>query len=380
MTQKKRDFYEILGVAKTASADEIKKAYRALAMKYHPDRNPGNKEAEEKFKEASEAYEVLSDEQKRRQYDQFGHAGMGMGGGPGGNGMNMDDIFENFGDIFGDLFGGSAGGGRRRKRSSGPEPKRGHDLHKDVEITLKDAFLGTKLDISYSRFVICDTCKGKGAQKGTSVETCATCGGSGQMNFRQGFFMYSQPCNACHGEGFIIPSPCTDCKGQSRKQVYDKFTLNIPKGIYDGAEMRAADKGDAGIYGGGYGDMIITVHVMPDKNFKRVGDDLICSIMLTYPQLVFGCQVDIENIDGTKESIKVPKGCPVDERIVISGKGFTKLRGNTKGNLIVETKCHIPKKLSAEAKQVLTEYSDLIGTQADDRDGAIASFFKKFLG
>ena len=380
MAKTKRDYYEILGLARTASADEIKKAYRTLALKYHPDRNPDNKESEEKFKEASEAYEILSDAQKRQKYDQYGHAGMNMGGGPSGAGMDMDDIFENFGDIFGDLFGGGGSTGRRRKRSTGPEPKRGHDLHKAVEITLKDAFLGTKVDISYSRFIICDTCKGKGAQKGTTVQVCPTCAGTGQMNFRQGFFMYSQPCNACHGEGYIIPSPCPDCKGQSRKQIYDKFTLPIPKGIYDGAEMRAADKGDAGIYGGTYGDMIITIHVIPDKNFKRVGDDLIGSVMLTYPQLVFGSQMEIESIDGSKETIKIPKGCPIDEKITIPGKGFYKVRGNTRGNLVVVTKCHIPKKLSTEAKKALTDYSQLIGTQAEDGDGVITSFFKKFLG
>lgn len=379
MNTTKRDFYEILGVARTASAEEIKKAYRTLALKYHPDRNPGNKEAEDKFKEASEAYEVLSDAKKRQQYDQFGHAGMGMGGGPGGHGgMNMDDIFENFGDIFGDLFG--MGGPKRGRRKTGPEPRRGHDLHKNIEITLKDAFVGTIVDVSYSHFVTCETCKGKGTQKGTAVQSCATCAGTGQVSYRQGFFMYSQPCNDCHGEGYIIPSPCPDCKGQSRKQVYEKFSLNIPKGIYDGAELRASGRGDAGVYGGASGDMILTVHVMPDKNFKRDGDDLVCSVMLTYPQLVFGSQVEIESIDGSKETIKIPKGCPVGEKIVVTGKGFQRLRGNSRGNLIVITKCHVPTKLSADAKKALTEYSELIGTSTESKDGAIASFFKKFLG
>lgn len=376
----KRDFYEILGVARTASTEEIKKAYRALALKYHPDRNPGSKEAEDKFKEASEAYEVLSDTQKRQQYDQFGHAGMGMGGGPHGQGMDMNDIFENFGDIFGDLFGGGAGGRGRTKRKTGPTAKRGHDLHKDIEISLKDAFTGTTAEISYSHFVSCETCKGKGTEKGSAPQACTTCAGTGQINFRQGFFMYSQPCTTCHGEGYIIKDPCTTCKGQSRKQVYDKFTLNIPKGIFDEAEMRATGKGDAGVFGGATGDMIITVHVMPDKNFKREGDDLVCSVMLTYPQLVFGAQVEIESIDGSKETIKVPKGCPVGEKITIAGKGFFKLRGNTRGNLVVITKCHVPTKLSAEAKEALLKYSELIGTQPESKNGTIASFFKKFLG
>lgn len=377
----KRDFYEILGVARSASAEDIKKAYRTLALKYHPDRNPGNKEAEDKFKEASEAYEVLSDQQKRQHYDQFGHAGMGMGGGgPYGQGMDMNDIFENFGDIFGDLFGAAGGRGGRTKRKTGPTAKRGHDLHKDIEITLKDSFTGTKLDISYSHFISCETCKGKGTQKGSEPQACTQCAGTGQLNFRQGFFMYSQPCNVCHGEGFIISNPCPDCKGQSRKQVYDKFTLNMQKGIYDEAQIRATGRGDAGVFGGPSGDMIITVHVMPDKNFTREGDDLVCSVMLTYPQLVFGAQVEIESIDGSKEAIKVPKGCAVGEKITIVGKGFPKLRGTTRGNLVVITKCHVPTKLSAEAKEALLHYSEIIGTQPESKNGSIASFFKKFLG
>ena len=376
-----RDYYEILGVARTASADEIKKAYRALALKYHPDRNPGNKEAEEKFKEASGAYDVLSDAKKRQQYDQFGHAGMNMGGGGQGGpgGMNMEDIFESFGDIFGDMFSGGQSRSRAKKKAA-PEPRRGHDLQKEIQITLKEAYVGTSTDVGYNHFIPCETCKGKGAAKGTSYQTCPTCAGSGQMNFRQGFFMYSQPCSQCHGEGFIIPSPCPDCKGQSRKQIYDKFSVNIPKGIYDGAELRVAGKGDAGVFGGPSGDLILVVHVMPDKNFKRTGDDLVGSVLLTYPQLVLGSQVEIENIDGTKETIKIPKGCPVGEKITIAGKGFQKLRGNTRGNLVIVTKCSIPTKLSAESKELLTKYAGIIGNQPEDKDGNILSFFKKFLG
>ena len=371
----KRDFYEILGVPKNASSDDIKKAYRALALKYHPDRNPDNKEAEEKFKEAAEAYEVLSDAQKRQQYDQFGHAGPGSFGGHGG--MNMDDIFQNFGDIFGDLFSGGQARGRCRK--SGPEPRSGHDVYKEIDISLKDAFTGTTVEISYPHFVSCDSCQGKGAKKGTTAQTCATCEGSGQFTVRQGFFMYSQPCQACGGEGYTIPSPCPDCKGQSRKQVYDKISLNIPKGIYDGAELRAQGRGDAGVFGGKTGDMIITVHVKADKQFSRDGDDLVCTVMLTYPQLVFGSQIEIESIDGSKESIKIPKGCPVGEQIKVVGKGFPKLRSSSRGNLVVITQCHIPTKLSADAKEALTTYSDLIGTKPEG-NGGIASFFKKFLG
>lgn len=374
----KRDFYEVLGVPRSASLEEIKAAYRKLALKYHPDRNPGNKEAEEKFKEAAEAYEVLSEAQKRKAYDQFGHAGMaGAAGGPHGpGGMNMDDIFANFGDIFGDIFGEQR---RTRKKATGPEPRRGHDLHKDISITLKESYTGTKQEVSYYHFEICDTCKGKGTKPGTKPQACAACKGTGQMHYSQGFFMYSQPCPTCGGQGFTIPSPCPACNGQSRKQVYDKFNVTIPAGIFDGAELRIAGKGDAGVFGGSSGDLFLKVTVTPDAHFKRVGDDLTCTVILTYPQLVFGSQVEIQNIDGTKETIKVSKGCPVGERIIIAGKGFPKLRGSGRGNLVMITNCDVPKKLSEKAKELLAEYSKEIGTSTQGNSG-IAGFFKKFLG
>lgn len=378
---KNKSYYDVLGLAKTASAEEIKVAYRKLAMKYHPDRNPDNKEAEEKFKEASQAYEVLSDPQKRQQYDQVGHANYeqmgGMGGHPGG--MNMDDIFEQFGDIFGDIF---TGGGQRRRRSraTGPEPKKGHDLYKEIEISLKDAFLGAKQEISYYRFFTCETCNGKGMKEGTSVSKCSACDGAGQIQFRQGFFMYSQTCGTCGGEGYTIANPCSSCKGQSRKQQYDKFTINIPRGIFDGAELRIAGKGDAGVYGGPAGDLFIKVNVIEDKKFHRQEDDLVCSVMLTYPQLVLGSQIEIESIDGTKETIKIPKACPVGEKIIIPGKGFYKVRGNARGNLVIITQCHIPRNISADAKKELMEYSQIIGTDTSNQGSSIAGFFKKFLG
>ncbi len=378
----KRDFYDVLGVSKDASLDSIKSAYRKLALKYHPDRNPNNKEAEEKFKEAAEAYEVLSDEQKRKQYDQFGHAGMngGMGGGGfHGHDMSMDDIFENFGDIFGSMFGGGSGT-NKKKRKAGPIPKRGHDLYKEMEISLKESYLGIKKEIGYNRFFSCETCNNNGVKPGTSAQTCSICQGAGQVQFRQGFFMYAQTCAQCNGEGYTIPSPCPTCNGKCRVQKYDKFTVNIPQGVFDGAEIRVAERGDAGIFGGAIGDLLIKIKVLNDNKFKRSGDDLICNVNLTYPQLVLGCQVEIESIDGSKETIKIPKGCPVDEKIIIPGKGFAKLRSSVRGNLVVITKCHIPKKLDESAKKALTEYSHAIGTSIDSKDGYISGFFKKFLG
>jgi molecular chaperone DnaJ len=373
----KRDYYEILGVSKTASQEDIKAAYRKLAMKYHPDRNPDNKDAEEKFKEAAEAYEVLSNPEKRTQYDQFGHGG--PMGGFGGQGMNTDDIFRNFEDIFGDIFGQNSQQRRRTKKATGPSAKRGHDLAKEVTLTLSEAFLGVKKDIKLYHFVPCASCEGRGMPKGAKATECSECQGAGQVGYRHGIFMYSQTCQACHGEGFTLSNPCTTCKGQSRIQQYDTISVSIPQGIFDGAELRLQGKGDAGVFGGSAGDLYIRVHVLPDKKFKRVNDDLECNITLTYPQLVFGCQLEIENIDGTKESIKVKRGTSIGERITISGKGFHKVRGSGRGNLIVITKCHIPKTLSNDAEKLLKEYSDLIGTDTNDAEGSIASFFKKFL-
>lgn len=373
-----QDYYETLGVQKTASRDEIKAAYRKLALKYHPDRNPDNKEAEEKFKEAAAAYEVLSDPEKRSRYDQYGHAGFtqgGMGGGP--HTMDMDDIFAHFGDIFGDLFGM---GQKQSRRKSGPQKKRGHDLAQELTITLKEAFTGTKKEIGHYHFVSCSECEGKGVEKGTSAKQCPKCHGSGQLQFKQGFFMYAQPCSECEGSGYIIPSPCKGCKGHSRTQKFDKFSVNIPKGIFDGAELRIQGKGDAGVYGGDTGDLFLRIHVQEDAKFTRIEDDLECTIMLTYPQLVFGSQIEIESIDGSKELVKVPKGCPVGEKIILPGKGFQGLRNKMYGNLVVITNCHIPKKLSAEAKKLLTDYSEQIGTNTDEHQGGIKSFFKKFLG
>lgn len=375
----KRDFYDILGVKKTASEAEIKAAYRKLAMQYHPDRNPGDKAAEEKFKEAAQAYEVLSDKEKRQKYDQFGHAGPQMGG---GQQMDMEDIFANFGDIFGAMFGGGATGSTGRRRASGPQPQAGRDRHIEISVNLKDTYTGTVKEVGYNHLIACTTCHGKGMKAGTSTETCNQCKGAGEQHYQQGFFMYSQTCSKCNGQGYIIKSPCSTCGGRSRAQQFSKISVNIPAGINHRSELRIPSKGDAGVFGGPTGDLYIRVNVEADANFKRVGDSLECRVLATYPQLVFGCQLEIINIDGEKLTVKIPKGCQPGEQIQIAGKGFKNLKSKVNGNLVVITQCHVPKKLSETAKVALKTYADEIGnepTKGGDA-GFIGGLFKKFLG
>jgi len=370
-----RDFYEILGVPRTATVAEIKAAYRKLALQYHPDRNPGNKEAEEKFKEAAGAYEVLSDTEKRRAYDQYGHAATGMGGDHHTN-MNMDDIF----DIFSQMFGEGSSGTKRRKKATGPVPRRGSDLQQQLTITLKESYTGATKQIQIYRYVSCATCEGKGTQKGTSYTTCTKCKGSGQIAYNQGFFTFAQQCDACDGEGFMVKSPCPTCKGRSRVQTYDTTTFTLPPGVYEGSELRLAQKGDAGTFGGETGDLILRISIAPDKRFQRVGDDLVAQLVLSYPQLVFGCHVEVTLIDDSRETIKVPKGCPVGERIRVSGKGFPKLRSSSRGDFVVVTQCSVPKQLSAESKEHLKAYATSLGEETPEQDHGIVGFFKKFLG
>lgn len=375
----KKDYYEILGVSKSASQDEIKKAYRKLALKFHPDRNPGNKKAEDNFKEAAESYEVLSDKTKRQKYDQFGHAGM-HGGSDYHQHSNMGDIFSQFGDIFGDIFGGGSGGfGRQQTRRNKPAPQRGHDLSFNLSITLKESYLGIKKDLRIYRYIPCETCKATGCKPGTKPQTCATCGGSGEIIQRQSFFSFAQPCSACRGRGYTIKSPCTTCRGQSRVQKHSQLSVPIPSGIFDGAELRVAGKGDAGVFGGPFGDLYINIQIHSEKHFYRRENDLVTHLNLTYPQLVLGSQIEIENIDGSKELVKVPKGCPVDTEIKIPGKGFTRPHGKIHGNFVIITKCDIPKKLNTDTKEALLNYAKKLGEQTSS-DSGISGFFKRFLG
>jgi molecular chaperone DnaJ len=372
----KRDYYEILGVSKTASQDEIKKAYRKLALKYHPDKNPDNKEAEEKFKEASEAYEVLSSSDKRKKYDQFGHSGM-QSGSDFHEYSDFGDIFSSFGDIFADLFGGGAR--NRRSQKTGPTPQRGHDLAQNIEITFKESYLSCKKELLIYHYVACDTCSGSGCKPGTKPDKCGSCNGTGAVYYKQGFFSFSQPCNKCQGQGFAITTPCQTCKGQSRIQKREKITISIPAGIYDGAELRVRQKGDSGIFGGPSGDLYLRVKVAQDNKFWRRNNDLVTTLNLTYPQLVLGCQVEIENIDGTKHTVKITKGCPVGKEILIPSKGFPVPGSYAKGNLVIITQCDIPKNLSSTTKETLLDYAKKLGNDTDNNKG-ISGFFKRFLG
>ena len=377
---KNADYYKILGVSHDATVEEIKKSYRKLAMQYHPDRNPNNKEAEEKFKEAAQAYDVLSDPAKRQRYDQYGHEAYQHGAGAGGHGeyANMNDIFENFGDIFGSMFGGQAS--RQQKKTGGPTPAKGHDLSQRIQISLKEAYLGIKKEIKIYHYESCTSCKTSGCKEGTKPTACASCKGAGTQHYRQGLFAYSQACSACYGQGFKITNPCPDCRGQSRIQKHEKLSITIPAGIYHGAELRVSGKGDAGIFGGPSGDLYLVVDVAYDAKFSRRDNDLLTTLNLTYPQLVLGCQLEIEHIDGTMQTIKIPRGCPVGKELRTEGQGFVKLNGKGRGDLVIITQCDIPSKLSEDTKKSLLEYAEKLGSQSSSAHGGISGFFKKFLG
>ena len=372
----KRDYYEILGVSKSASASEIKKAYRKLALKYHPDKNPDNTQAEDKFKQAAQAYEVLSNEQKRQKYDQFGHAGMDMGT-DYHQYSDLNDIVSSFGDIFGNIF---SGGGRPRNSQGGPVAQQGHDLSQNLTITLQESFEGCKKDIRVYRFISCQNCKGTATKNGSKPSPCINCNGTGQNVYQQGFFSFAQPCTQCRGEGFVITNPCSYCRGQSRVQSYEKLSVRIPAGMFDKGELRIAGKGDAGTFNGPAGDLYLAINVQENKQFYRRGNDLVTLLTLTYPQLTLGCQVEITTLDGLKETIKIPKGCPVQNEIIFPGKGFANLQGYGKGNLVIKTQCDIPKKLSKDTKEALMAYAEKLGNDSQAQNAGISGFFKRFLG
>lgn len=356
----KRDYYEILGVSKSASADEIKKSYRKVAMQYHPDRNPGDKAAEEKFKEAAEAYEILSDPDKRAQYDRFGHAGVGGAGGRGG-GMNMDDIFSQFGDIFGDdLFGSFFGGGQRsggRQRSRGT---RGSNLRIKLKLNYEEIAKGVSKNIKVKKYVGCTTCSGSGAKDKNSTQTCSTCGGNGQVRRVQNTFLGQMQtvatCPDCNGEGSTVTAKCGACKGDGRVYGEETVSIDIPAGVQEGMQLNVTGKGNAGERGGSNGDLIILVEEEAHKELHREGLNVAYELHLSFTDAVFGTQAEVPTIDG-KAKIKIPVGTQSGKIFRLKGKGFPAVNSYEKGDQLIQVSIWTPQQLSTEEKAALEKLS-----------------------
>ncbi len=345
----KRDYYEILGLAKNASDEEIKKSYRKLAMKYHPDRNPDNKVAEEKFKEAKEAYEMLSDPQKRAAYDQYGHAGVdpnaaGFGGGGGG-------FADAFGDIFGDIFGTSAGsrGGR------GNQMYRGADLRYGLEITLEQAYQGYDAQIRVPSWSNCNPCNGSGAAPGTQQETCPTCAGHGQVRVAQGFFSMQQTCPKCHGSGKYIPKPCTSCHGSGKIKQQKTLEVKIPAGIDDGMRIRSSGNGEPGVNNGPAGDLYVEIHIKPHSLFQRDGDDLHCQIPISFATAALGSEITVPTLSGSA-NFSVPEGTQSGKTFRLRGKGIKGVRSSYPGDLYAHVTVETPVKMTEVQKELLRQF------------------------
>jgi molecular chaperone DnaJ len=346
----KRDYYEVLNVSRNAGEDEIKKAYRKLAIKYHPDKNPDNKEAEEQFKEATEAYEILRDAEKRSRYDRFGHAGLeGMMGGGGSDFGNFEDIVGDiFGD-FGDLFG--FGGSSRRERG----PKRGRSLQYDLQVSLEDVILGTTLTIDVPRLETCQTCHGTGAKAESKPETCPECFGRGQVTRTQGFFSMSRTCPRCQGDGRVIPNPCNECHGQGLVRKVRQIKVHIPKGVDTGAKIQMRGEGEAGINGGPPGDLFVIIHVAPHELFVRENNDLVARATISFPQAALGTTIEIPTIDDTTK-LTIPSGTQFGARLRIPHKGVPYYNHYGSGDLIVEIQVETPRNLTEQEKELLEAF------------------------
>ncbi|CAH2214133.1 molecular chaperone DnaJ [Tepidibacter aestuarii] len=362
----KRDYYEVLGVDKSASDQELKKAYRKLAMKYHPDRNPDNKEAEEKFKEANEAYEILSDAQKRQNYDQFGHAGANGGfGGQGGFDFNGSG-FGGFEDIFGDMFGDIFGGGRSRRNG----PERGSDIRYRMTISFEEAAFGTEKEISINRSENCDECSGTGAKPGTSKKTCSTCGGSGEVKQAQrtpfGTMMNVRPCHTCSGTGSIIETPCTKCSGKGEINKKKQVNIKIPAGIDDGSAIRLSGEGELGLRGGPRGDLYVVIDVLPHKLFERDGNNVYCEMPITFAQAALGDEVEVPTLDG-KVKYKIPEGTQTGTVFRLREKGVPRLRSKARGDQYVKVVVEVPKRLSEKQKDILKQFAKESGEEVHEQ-------------
>lgn len=343
----KRDYYEVLGVARDASASDIKKAYRRLAMKHHPDRNPDSKDAEDQFKEAKEAYEILSDGQKRAAYDQFGHAGVDPSAG-GAGGFGAGDVF---GDIFGDVFGDIFGGGRRGRGGA----YRGSDLRYSLELTLEQAVFGDNVSIDIPTLTGCDTCGGDGAAPGSSPITCETCQGRGQVRMQQGFFSIQQTCPSCRGSGKTIEDPCADCHGQGRKRTVKTLAVKVPAGVDNGDRIRLAGEGEAGQSGGPSGDLFVEIAVEPHPIFERAGRDLSCEIPVSFSTAALGGEVDVPTLNG-EVSVKIPSESQSGRVFRLRGKGVKPVRGGGTGDLFCRMVVETPVNLTNQQKEMLREF------------------------
>lgn len=366
----KKDYYEVLGVNKDASDDEIKKAYRKLAMKHHPDRNPDNPKAEEHFKEAKEAYETLSDGQKRAAYDQYGHAAFEAGGMGGGSpfGAGGAGGFD-FGDIFGDIFGGSRGGGRNSAH-------RGSDLRYNLEISLEEAARGAQKQIRIPTMEDCTTCKGTGAKPGTSATTCQTCAGHGQVRMQQGFFSIQQTCPRCHGSGKQISSPCTSCHGAGKVKQHKTLEIKIPAGIDTGMRLRHSGHGEAGSNGAPSGDLYVEIHIRPHNVFQREGDDLHCEMPISFSTAALGGEIEIPTLDG-KASIKIPPETQSGKIFRLRGKGIKGMRTNSHGDLNCHVVVETPSNLTDRQKELLREFETISQQDAGRHNPRAKSWMSK---
>lgn len=350
----KRDYYEVLGVGKNASDDEIKKAYRKLAMKYHPDRNPDSKGSEDKFKEAKEAYEMLSDPQKKDAYDRYGHAGVDPNmGGAGGHAGGFADAF---GDIFGDIFGGARGG-----RGGGPQVYRGADLRYNLEVSLEQAANGFDTTIRVPSWDGCDVCHGSGAKPGTSPTTCPTCAGHGQVRMQQGFFSIQQTCPKCHGTGKIVPDPCTACNGAGRIKRNKTLEVKIPAGIDDGMRIRSSGNGEPGMNGGPPGDLYVEIHIKPHSVFQRDGDDLHCEMPISFATAALGGEIEVPTLSG-KVAFTIPEGTQSGKTFRLRSKGIKGVRSGYAGDLFCHVVVETPVKLTERQKEMLREF-ELLTTE-----------------
>ncbi len=361
----KRDYYEVLGVPKGASKEEIKKAYRKLAIQYHPDRNKGDQESEEKFKEASEAYEVLGDEKKRQAYDQFGFAGVeGMGG---GGAQDFSSVFRDFEDIFGDfggIFDSFFGGGRSRRSTRRDSAQRGHDLRYDLEIEFSEAVFGAKKEISYTRNVACSACNGSGAEKGSGKKMCPTCGGSGQVRRSSGFFSIASTCPTCSGEGYVIENPCNNCNGTGLVQKKQKIKVTIPPGIAGGKRINIPEQGEAGPNGGPYGDLYVYITVKPHEFFERDENDVYCVVPISITQATLGAEIFVSTLDTKRIKLKIPAGTQNGKIFRIRNEGVPYLHNaNRRGDFYIKILVEVPDKLSSKAKNLMKELSSVIGEE-----------------